>query len=222
MSGRDAPDMSPAPARGAEERGQNRNVVLLSVVSFFADLAGEMLYPLVPIFLTTVLGAPPAIAGLVEGVAEATASTLRAFSGWLSDRVGRRKPLIMLGYGLAAVAKPLFAVAFAWPVVLLARVVDRAGKGIRGAPRDALIADWTPERRRGRAFGFHRALDTAGAVIGPLTALLGLRLLHGNIRLLFLIAFIPSAVAVALIAPVQDHTSARGARVPAAARAGGL
>ena len=195
--------------------GLNRNIILLSIVSFFADLAGEMLYPLIPIFLTTVLGAPPAIVGLIEGVAESVASLLRAVSGWLSDRIGERKRLVMLGYGLAALAKPLLALAFGWPIVFLARLLDRVGKGIRGAPRDALIADWSTEATRGRAFGFHRALDTAGAVGGPLIAILGLRLLHGDIRLLFLVAFVPSAVAVALLVPLQERRrGAQGREAP--------
>ena len=185
--------------------GVSRYVFMLGVVSLFADLAGEMIYPLVPIFLTATLGAPPEILGIVEGIAESAASLLRVVSGWISDRVGRRKPLVILGYGLGALGKPLLAIAFSWWFVLGARFVDRVGKGIRGAPRDALIAEWSPPSERGRAFGFHRMMDTIGAIGGPLIALAGLALLENNLRLLFLIAFVPGIAAVMFALPVRDR-----------------
>jgi len=199
------------PASGSRERiaGVNRNVFLLGVVSFFADTAGELVYPLIPLFITVTLGAPASVLGLIEGVAESVASLLRVVSGWIADRVGRSKPLVALGYGLAALAKPLLAVALAWPFALFARALDRIGKGLRGAPRDALIAAWTPETERGRAFGFHRTFDTAGAVLGPLLALLGLWLTQGNLRLLFLLATIPALLAVLAIIPVRDRPRAQ-------------
>lgn len=194
------------PAAGSRERiaGVNRNVFLLGVVSFLADTAGELVYPLIPLFITVTLGAPASVLGLIEGVAESVASLLRVVSGWIADRVGRSKPLVALGYGLAALAKPLLAIAPTWPFALVARALDRTGKGLRGAPRDALIAAWTPDAERGRAFGFHRMFDTAGAVVGPLLALLGLWLTEGNLRLLFLLATIPALLAVLAIVLVRD------------------
>jgi MFS family permease len=184
-----------------------RNVFTLGIVSFFTDVSSEAVYPLVPMFLTTTLGAPLAVVGAIEGVAEGTASVLRWVSGWLSDRVGRRKPFVVLGYGLAAVAKPLLALAFHWPTVLFARFVDRFGKGLRSAPRDALVAQWTEQGMRGRAFGFHRAVDTAGAVVGPLGALALLAILGDNFRLIFLLAFIPAALGMVLLRPVAERPS---------------
>lgn len=189
---------------GGLSAGVPRTVVLLGVVSFFADIAGEMVYPFVPLFLTSVLGAPVAVVGLIEGVAESAASLLRVASGWWSDRVGRRIPLIVGGYGLAAVAKVLLAVAVGWPMVLAARFIDRVGKGIRGSPRDALIADATPAADRGRAFGLHRSLDTAGAVIGPLLALLLAALVGGRLRLVFAIAAVPGFLSLLPLSAVKE------------------
>ncbi|HEY8490200.1 MAG TPA: MFS transporter [Dehalococcoidia bacterium] len=204
--------LEPPPSRRVA--GVERDIFVLGLVSFFADVAGEMLYPIVPVFLTATLGAPVFAVGLVEGVAESTAALVRTASGWLSDRVGRRKPLVALGYGLSAVAKPLLALAFGWPLVLLARFLDRTGKGLRGAPRDALIAEWAPPAERGRAFGFHRSMDTAGAVVGPLTALLVLWLLAERLRLAFLVAFAPAAAAVLLVALVRERRPAATAGAP--------
>lgn len=184
--------------------GLPRNVVLLGVTSFFADISGEMIYPLVPIFLTVTLGAPVAVVGLIEGVAESTASLVKLGSGWFSDRIGRRMPLIISGYGLAAAGKFLLALAFAWPVVLVARFVDRFGKGVRGSPRDALIADSAPPELRGRAFGLHRSMDTAGAVVGPLLALLLVALLNDRLRLVFLLAAVPGVLSVLSLAFVRE------------------
>src|SRR5262245_38985183 len=162
-----------------------------------------MLYPVLPLFITGALGAPVAAVGLIEGVAEATASGMKIVSGRLADWRNRR-PLVALGYGLSSIAKPLIGLAQAWPFVLVGRFVDRTGKGIRTSPRDAIIADETPPEIRGRAFGFHRAADTAGAVIGPLIGLAMYELLDHNIRPLFFIAFIPAAISVALIAFVRE------------------
>lgn len=170
-----------------------------------------MLYPILPLFLTGVLGAPPAVVGLIEGLAEGTASILKAVSGRLADR-GRRKPLIAMGYGISSLAKLLIGLASGWPLVLVARVLDRTGKGIRGAPRDALIADDTPRELRGRAFGFHRAADTLGAVVGPMAGLVLYLMLDRRIRPLFFVAFIPAAISVALIALVREHRAERDER----------
>jgi MFS family permease len=196
--------------------GVSRNVFLLGLVSLCTDASTEMIYPLIPLFLTRVLGAPVAIVGVIEGLAEATASALKGISGWVSDRIGLRRPLVVGGYGLAAVTKPLLALAAGWPLVLVARVLDRFGKGLRGSPRDALIADSTTVDLRGRAFGFHRSTDQAGAVIGPLLALPLLALFHQNVRALFVAAFVPAALGVALLAAVREtgKGAAAGARLP--------
>ena len=146
-----------------------RNVWALGLTSFFTDVSSEMIMVLLPLFLTT-LGASRAVIGLIEGVADATASFLKIFSGWLSDKLGKRKLLIGLGYGLSTVTKPLVALANTWPLVLFVRFTDRVGKGIRNAPRDALVADSTEPTERGLSFGFHRMMDTAGAVVGTLLA----------------------------------------------------
>jgi MFS family permease len=207
----------PSPVPGVE-----RNVFILGIVSFFTDVSSEAVYPLVPIFLTKTLGAPLAVVGAIEGLAESTASVLRWPSGWLSDRLGQRKPFVVLGYGLAAVAKPLLALAFHWPVVLFARFVDRFGKGLRTAPRDALVAQWTERGVRGRAFGFHRAVDTAGAVLGPLAALALLAVLGENFRLIFLLAFIPAALGIVLLRLVGERTPQPEAAAAAQPRGGGL
>jgi MFS family permease len=179
-------------------------VVVLSWVSFFQDAASEMLYPILPLFLTGTLGASPAVVGLVEGVAEGTAAAGKAVFGRLADRF-RRRPLIAIGYGVSSLAKPVIGLAGGWPLVLGARFVDRVGKGARTSPRDALIVADTPPEVRGRAFGFHRAADTAGAVVGPLLGLALYELLDHRLRPLFLIAFVPAAISVALIALVRDH-----------------
>ena len=197
--------MTPDPAaEPSPVPGVSRNVFILGLVSLATDASSEMIYPLVPLFLTTVLGAPVAVVGLIEGLAEATASALKGVSGWLSDRIGRRRPLVLAGYGLAAIAKPLLALASGWPLVLAARLLDRFGKGVRGSPRDALIGDSSPANLRGRAFGFHRATDQIGAVIGPLLALALLPLFHQNLRTLFVAAFVPAAVGVAILTAVRE------------------
>ncbi|HDQ74241.1 MAG TPA: MFS transporter [Chloroflexi bacterium] len=158
-------------AKSSGIRSLPRNVWAVSLTSFFMDISSEMVINLLPLFLVNVLGVKTNVIGLIEGVAEATASLLKVFSGWLSDRLRARKWLAVSGYGLAALAKPFFYFANSWPVVAGVRWTDRVGKGIRTAPRDALVADSIDERHRGLAFGFHRAADTGGAVIGLLIAL---------------------------------------------------
>ena len=180
----------------ARRRVVGGNVLTSGLVSFFTDISSEMIVPVLPLFLTVTLRAPVAAVGLIEGVAESTASILRVFAGWLSDRAGRRKPLVVAGYALSNLTKPLLAVAGAWPHVLAVRFVDRFGKGVRGAPRDALIADSVGPEHRGLAFGFHRAMDTAGAALGPLLAFAVLALLPENYRAVFWIATVPGAIAI--------------------------
>lgn len=201
-------EQEPTALTAPEIAGVSRNVLALGITSFFADISGEMIYPLVPIFLTAVLGAPVAAVGLIEGVAESTASIVKVVSGVWSDRIGRRMPLVLGGYGIAAVAKLLLAVALGWPMVLLARFVDRFGKGFRGSPRDALIAESALPEQRGRAFGFHRSMDTAGAVVGPLLALLLVALLNNRLRLVFAIAVIPGVLSVLALALVREPRAA--------------
>ena len=175
-----------------------RNVKVLSAVSLAQDAASEMLYPLLPILLTTTLGAPAAVVGIVEGIAEGVAALIKYISGRTSDRVGR-KPAVATGYGLAAVGKIIIAAATVWPGVLAGRVVDRVGKGIRGAPRDALLADGVATTSMGKVFGFHRAADTLGAVIGPLIGLAVLAAASGNIQVALWVAVIPALISVALV-----------------------
>jgi MFS family permease len=191
------------PRRGLA-RGLPRNVVVLSWVSFFQDAASELLYPIFPLFITVTLGAPASTLGLIEGVAEGTASVGKALSGRLADRF-RRRPLIALGYGISSAAKPLIGLAGAWPVALAGRFTDRVGKGIRTSPRDAILAADTPPAMRGRAFGFHRAADTAGAVVGPLLGLALYEAFSHHLRPLFFVAAAPAAVSVALIALVRER-----------------
>ncbi|HEY0671351.1 MAG TPA: MFS transporter [Longimicrobiales bacterium] len=171
----------------------------LGIVSLLTDMSSEMIYPLLPIFLTQALGASPAFLGIVEGVAETTSSMLKLASGWFSDRIGRRKPLVLAGYGLASIARPLIAVARAPWHVLAIRFTDRIGKGVRSAPRDVLLADAVPPAQRGAAFGFHRAADHAGAVLGPLLASAILLAAPGRYRLVFALAAIPAALSVLLL-----------------------
>ena len=189
-----------------------RNVWAVSLTSFFTDVSSEMVLTLLPMFLANVLGVRMAFIGMIEGVAEATASVLKVFSGWFSDRVGKRKWLAVLGYGLSAVSKPFFYFASSWGLVAGVRWADRVGKGIRTAPRDALVADSVSEDQRGLAFGFHRAADTAGAVLGIGIALfvvwqLGdVQFLTGDtFRTIVLISLIPAFLGVvSLIAVAKD------------------
>jgi MFS family permease len=193
-----------------------RNVKVLSAVSFLQDAASDLVYPVLPLFITQTLGAPPSVLGLIEGVAEGTAAIGKAVSGRLADRF-RRKPLIAIGYSISALGKPLIAAAGPWGVVLLARFVDRVGKGVRTSPRDALIAADTPLELRGRAFGFHRAADSAGAVVGPLLGLALYELLSHRLRPLFLLATIPALLSVACIVFVREYPPPAGP-TPATAR----
>ena len=196
--------LTPMPARPALPR----SVVALGFVSLAMDLSSEMIHALLPLFMVGTLGLSVAAVGLIDGIAEATASITKLFSGWLSDRLGRRKPLILLGYGLAALSKPLFPLASGALPVLAARFADRIGKGIRGAPRDALIADATPAGIRGRAFGLRQSMDTAGAFAGPLAAIGLMLLLANDIRAIFWIAVIPAAVAVGIVLFAVDEPAA--------------
>jgi MFS family permease len=182
---------------------RSRNLVVLTVVSLTQDAASELLYPLLPLLLTGALAAPPVVVGLIEGAADATAGLTRYLTGRWSDRRGR-VPFIGAGYGLAALGKVLVAAATAWPVVLLGRVVDRFGKGVRSAPRDALIAESVPPEARGRAFGFHRAGDSLGAVIGPLLGLLALSLLDDDLRAALWWAVVPATLSALLVAFVRE------------------
>jgi MFS family permease len=189
-------------------------VILLGLISLLNDSASEMIYPLLPVFLTSTLGATPLIVGMIEGTADALSSILKLVAGSISDRLPRRKPLIVGGYALATISRAWIAVAGRWPSVLAARLLDRTGKGIRSAPRDALIADVTPFESRGKAFGFQRALDHTGAVVGPLLALLFLDGMHLPMRSVFMIAVIPGAIGVVLlmIALNEPRTADRGPR----------
>jgi MFS family permease len=194
-----------------------RTVWALGLVSFFMDLSSESIHALLPLFLTGTLGASVALVGLIDGAAESTAAISRVFSGHLSDRFGRRKPLIVIGYGLGALSKPAFALAMSPAVVFAARFSDRVGKGLRGAPRDALIADATPAQFRGRAFGLRQTLDTAGALAGPLLAMALMAALPNDMRAVFWVATVPAAIAVLVVVfGVEEKKSKAGAdAVPA-------
>lgn len=194
------------------KEGLTKNVILLGIVSGLTDISSEMLYPVIPIFLSTILNAPMSVIGFIEGIAEATASILKIYGGYLSDRFKKRKLFIIYGYSLSAISKPLMAFAFSWYFVLLARFIDRVGKGIRTSPRDALISCSVSKEFWGKAFGFHRAMDTFGAAIGPLLTLLILWKLGENTlsyRTVFIIAFIPAIAGVIILMkyvsePVQN------------------
>ncbi len=173
-----------------------KQVLILGMISFFTDFASEMLYPVVPIFLTTVLGASMALVGVIEGVAEVTASLLKGYFGALSDKLRKRAVFVRIGYTLSAIVKPLPGFFPFIGTVVTARTLDRVGKGIRTAPRDALLAANADETNRGAIFGFHRSMDTMGAVVGPLIALLVLYLSGDNYRLVFYVAIIPSLGAI--------------------------
>ncbi|MEP6995208.1 MAG: MFS transporter [Acidobacteriota bacterium] len=202
----------------------DRGVVLLGWVSFLTDVASDMIYPLLPDFLTRTLRAGPAALGVIEGVAEATASLTKLVSGWWSDRAVRRKPIVVAGYLIAAVARPLVGFASRWGEVLAVRFADRVGKGIRTSPRDALIADLVPPERRGKAFGLQRAMDNAGALVGPLLAALLLKFVFADERSVFLLAAVPGLAAVALLvfavreAPRPRPTTPAPVPVPAPIR----
>ncbi|MEK6322394.1 MAG: MFS transporter [Acidobacteriota bacterium] len=170
-----------------------------------ADISSEMIYPILPTFLTQTLRAPATVVGLIEGLAVGTASVVSGISGWISDRIRRRKPVAFAGYALTAVSRPMISFATGWPLVLGARFADRFGKGIRTAPRDALLAESSSESRRGRAFGFERAMDSAGAVLGPLVGLALVGWASLDARNIFLISAIPAAVAALMILSVRER-----------------
>jgi MFS family permease len=176
-----------------------RSIWALGFVSLFMDISSEMIHALLPVFLVTVLGASTVTVGLIEGIGEATASISKLFSGWLSDRIGARKLLTVLGYGLGAASKPLFALAPTANWVLFARFSDRVGKGVRGAPRDALVGDLAPPELRGAAYGLRQSLDTVGAFLGPLLGIALMVLFAGNFRAVFWFALIPGAIAVTIL-----------------------
>jgi MFS family permease len=186
----------------SSERGWRavpRPVWTLGFVSLLMDTSSEMVHAFLPVFLVSTLGASVLLVGLIEGIAEGTASVTKVFSGAISDWLGRRKLLVVIGYGLGALTKPVFAIARTPVEVLLARFVDRVGKGVRGAPRDALIADVTPDGVRGAAYGLRQALDTVGAFTGPLLGIALLTVLQGNMRLVFALAAVPGLLAVLLL-----------------------
>ncbi len=188
--------------------GLSRNVFFAGLVSFFMDVSSEMIYPLVPLFLANMLGVNKSLIGLIEGIAESTASTLKVFSGWLSDRMGRRKHLMALGYAISTLSRPIVATAGAWPEVLASRFIDRVGKGVRTAPRDAIIAESTRQSHMARAFSFHRSMDTMGAVVGPALAFLLLGILRNNYRVIFWLSIVPAVIAVIVILAFIRETRA--------------
>ena len=214
------PAQPAAGAAAAQQPALPRNVVAAGLSSLFTDISSEMIVPVLPLFLTSVLGASPFTVGLIEGVAEATASLLKAVSGWWSDRLSRRKPFMLFGYGLSNLVKPLFALSTSWPQVLVVRFADRFGKGVRGAPRDALIADSVPANARGRAFGFHRMLDTIGAAIGPLLAFGLIRIYRGDYRHIFWWAGVPGIASVIILAFLVREPRNGGANPAAPAGVG--
>ena len=194
-----------------------RAVWMLGFVSLFTDMGSEIVHSLLPVLLATTLGASMLTIGLLEGAAEATVLFTKVFSGWASDAFGRRKPLVLFGYGLAAVVKPLFPLAGSVAAVATARLLDRFGKGIRGAPRDALVGDITPASIRGAAFGLRQSMDTIGAVVGPLLAVVLMTVFADDIRSVLWVAVIPGFIAVLLLATAvrePPDTHARTARLP--------
>ncbi|MDO8491287.1 MAG: MFS transporter [Dehalococcoidia bacterium] len=218
----------PGKARTGSIFGFNRNVFLLGIASFLTDVSSEMMFTIMPLFLTNVLGASTSVVGLVTGVGESTATLLRLTSGWLSDRVGSRKWLTTLGYSLSTVAKPFLLIAGAWGHVLAVRFADRAGKGIRSAPRDAMIADSVADHERGRNFGLHRAMDTMGAVVGLTGAAAivflfqrgGIDLSRETFQKLVLVGIVPAVLAVlVLIFLVKDVARRKQARQAGQAQA---
>ncbi|MDD2134443.1 MFS transporter [Pseudomonas kurunegalensis] len=197
-----------------------RSVWALGFVSMFMDISSEMIHALLPLYMVTVLGTSVVAVGVIEGIAEATASITKVFSGALSDRLGKRKLLTVLGYGLAALTKPVFPIASGLEWLTAARFVDRVGKGIRGAPRDALVADVTPAELRGAAFGLRQALDTVGAFLGPLLAIVLMWLTASHFQTVFWVAVIPAFVAVyiliAFVREPETPPAARPVRTPLA------
>ena len=193
-----------------------RAIIALGLVSLFTDMGSEIVHSLLPVLLAGSLGASALVIGLIEGAAEALVLVTKVFSGYISDRVGRRKPLVLLGYGLAAAVKPLFPLADSVATVTTARLLDRLGKGVRGAPRDALVGDLAPREIRGAAFGLRQSMDTVGAFLGPLLAVVLMHVFVNDIRTVLWFAVVPGVVAVLLLLKVPepaDHVR-KPARLP--------
>ncbi|MEK6630327.1 MAG: MFS transporter, partial [Acidobacteriota bacterium] len=190
-----------------------RPIWLVSWTSFFTDTASEAIYPLLPLFLTRVIGGTALSIGVIEGAAEAVSSLLKIVSGRMSDRWRVRKPFVLAGYSLSCIVRPLVAFASAWPHVLLVRMADRVGKGIRGAPRDALIASWADPATRGYAFGLNRSMDHAGAVVGPLLASAFLWCYPGQYRTLFMLTVVPGLIGVLMLLPIPEAEAPRASSV---------
>lgn len=201
------PPSTPPPARSF----LSRNLILVGLASLLTDMSSEMVYPILPLFLTATLGASPRVLGLIEGIVEATASLTRVMSGWISDVMGRRKPFAVGGYALSVVGKLSLYLAASWPLVLGGRVLDRFGKGIRTAPRDALLAESVPSDQRGRAFGFHKAMDTLGAVLGVICAYLLIRAGHSDLRTVLVWSLAPAALAVVVLCFLRETGRGRHA-----------
>src|SRR5471030_2699481 len=185
--------------------GLSRNTFLLALASLFADISTEMLYPILPVFLTDTLKASGSVVGLIEGIAGATQNIVQGFSGSLSDKLQRRKPIALAGYLLAAISKPLMGAATAWPMLAGGRLLDRLGTGTRSAPRDALITSSVDEAHRGRAFGLEGLGDNAGAFLGPLLAVLLLMVWHLDMRLIFYLAIVPGLLAFLMVLFVEER-----------------
>jgi MFS family permease len=200
------------PARQRYFSGLSRNTFLLACASLFADISTEMLYPVLPVFLTQVLGASGSVVGLIDGIAQATQNVVQGFSGWLSDRLRKRKPIALAGYLLAALAKPLMGFSTSWPGVLGGRFLDRLGAGARSAPRDALVAASADEEHRGKAFGLEGIGDNLGAFLGPLVAVGLLMFLHVDMRVIFYLALVPGLLAVLMIVLVTERPVAVAAK----------
>ncbi|HEY3315745.1 MAG TPA: MFS transporter [Bacillota bacterium] len=203
------PDERPNDRPGDQPKGRLRpgsfyNVYVLGLTSLLTDISSEMVYPLIPLFLVAKLGAGPAIVGVIEGIAESLASLLKVFSGHLSDRTGRRKPLAIGGYVGSTIGKVFLYAAGSWPLVLVSRVIDRFGKGVRTAPRDAMIADTIRPEQRGRAFGLHRLLDTTGATIGSLLGFWFLTRYKGDFRPVFLWSLVPAFIGVIALSLARE------------------
>lgn len=200
------PDTDPS-GNPLDRFGLSRPVWLLGWISFFTDSASEMVYPLLPLFLTKVLGAGAMSLGIIEGVAEGTASLLKIVSGWLTDRTGTPKRLVVAGYSVSSLVRPLISLVSAWPQVLVLRFVDRVGKGVRTSPRDAMLKDFAPETTRGRIYGFHRAMDHSGAVAGPLVAAAYLHFRPDAYRSLFTWTLVPGLIVVFLVLRLPKQKS---------------
>ncbi|MFA6005362.1 MAG: MFS transporter [Patescibacteria group bacterium] len=180
------------------------SVYILGFVSLFNDIASEMLYPIMPIFLTQILNAPIFIIGIIDGVAEGVSSFMKAYLGYLSDKMQKRKPFVFAGYGFSAISKVIIAFSSTWPFVFLGRILDRFGKGVRTGSRDALLLEAASKDNKGLVFGLHRSLDSLGAVIGPIIALVLLSITNNNIRLVLYIAALPSFVALLLLFFIKE------------------